>query len=390
MRPAMGVILLLTVSVHAGELQNSHLKRSERALLEQSTAAEQARIQAQSGSGYELELRPRVSEDEVGVALRIYLPERWKKAALREQLSLVAESEQLRVAALEWQELMAAYRLFCDYRMLEQQQVLLTGELDEIEPWLAKADKAVELNQLAVASRTKFYSLYLDLINDLEKVKADRLENAQELRLLLGAEADLNRMASAAVVAMPPKVEFDTLLKQALENRSDYRNFDVQARSLATAVDAAESVEGFRLKYLQPSYEVDHNNGEGTLSLSASFILPWGRLRPDVDLYRRQQALAVSEQQLQRAVIGHRLRVLLKTAEAYYETASDRSERIKPIVEQINSDFEVIDTGRLEELGNLLAVRERLLDISLQTTKATCRQERLAVDLAEELGTVTP
>ena len=392
--------LILISAVSSGQdldtlMQNGDMKakvqqRSERAVLEESTAAEQARAQAQSRSEYGLELRPRVTDSEVGVALRIYLPDRWNESRLREQLELVATSERLRVATLEWQELLQVYRRFCDYRMFHRQLAMFEKELQNMEPYLEQANLDVELNQLAVTDRAKLYSLYLDLVNDHAKVKADQLDVVQELRLLLGADADLDQMAGRARVEMPPKTEFDALLKRALENRPDYRQFNIQARSLNAAEAVAEAEDGFRLKYIQPAYEVDYNNGASTVGLSASFILPWGTRNPDIAVYQQQRALIYSTMDLKRIVIEHRLRVLLKSAEDYYEQAGKRIETIKPILVRLDSDLQMMDTGRLEDLRDLMLIRERILDVSLQTTRAICRKEQIAVDLAEELGSLGP
>lgn len=376
-------------------MQNSDLKtkvqsRSERVVLDETTAAEQARAQAQRRSDYGLELRPGITDSDVGVALRIYLPDRWNKSKLREQLMLVAATEQLRVAALEWQELMQVYRKFCEYRMFQQQLDVFEKELQFLEPHLKQANLDVESNQLAVTDRAKLYSLYLDLVNDQEKVQADQLDVIQELHLLLGADADLNQMALRARVEMPPKTELNALLKRALKNRSDYRQFDAQARSLAAAEAVAESEAGFRLKYIQPSYQVDYNNGKSTAGISASFILPWGTRNPDITVYQQQRALTYSTMELQRIVIEHRLRVLIKSAENYYEQAGQRAETIKPLLTRLYSDLQAMDTGRLEDLRDQLLIRERILDVSLQTTRTICRKEQIAVDLAEELESLVP
>ena len=52
--------------------------------------------------------------------------------------------------------------------------------------------------------------------------------------------------------------------------------------------------------------------------------------------------------------------------------------------------MQAIQTGRLEDLRDVLLVRERILDVSLETTRAICNRERIAVDIAEELGTLAP
>ncbi len=371
-----------------GDLNMSVKEHSEGSLIEQSIAVEQVRASAQSRSEYGLELRPRVSDDDVGAALRIYLPSRWNKSKLREQLALVAEEEQLRIATLEWQELMAAYRGFCEFRMLNKQLEIYRKELLVLEPYLEKADIEVTLNQLAVVDRAKLYSIYLDLVNDHEKTKAELLENRQELQFLVGANANLEAMSESALIDIPPQTEFDILLRKALENRSDFRLHDVHARSTSAAAAIARSEDGFRLKYIQPDFRFDYSNDETTYGLSASFVLPWGTRNPDIAVYQQQQALSLSVRELQRRIIADRLQVLLKTADAYFAQVTERVIRIKPLLSKLNQDMQAMQTGRLEELRDVLLVRERILDVSLETTRAICNKERIAVDIAEELGTL--
>ena len=392
MKRASLFILLLAGSASAAEpgLRETIHARSESILLDEATALEQAEVQAKSRSGYGLELRPRVTESDVGLALRIYLPDRWSKDRLREQLSLVAESEQLRVVALEWRELMAVYRGFCTYRMLREKRVLLDREIQALEPRLKEADRGVALHQLAVPDRAKLYSHCLGLVNDREKVKASLLEVGRQLRLALGHDADLERFSNRAIIEMPPQMEAGTLLRQALDHRTDYRRFDVDSRSLEAAEAVAHSEEGFRFRYIQPFYNVDYEGGENSWGLSAAFVLPWGTRNPDIAVYRQQHALALAAMDLHRATIEHRLRVLLKTAGEYHAQADQRNHALAPLLEQLTQDLEQMDSGRLEQLRDLLSIRKRLLDASLQTTESTCRKECLAVDLAEELGSLGP
>ena len=380
---------LFGLSAAADELQERVSRRSERSVLDKSTAAKQARIEADNAQSYGFELRPSVSENDAGLALRILLPDRWNKAKLREQLLLAAESEQLRVSALEWRDLMQAYRLFCDYRMMTAQLALYEKELSVLEPYLQRADEAAELHQLAVVDRAKFYSLYLDLVNGSEKLKADLLENEQALRLLLGADADLRKMADAAKVEMPLKTKFEALLQQALENRADYRQFDLQARAWLAAEQNEEKKDGFWLRYIQPEYEVNYNNGEDAVSLSAAIVLPWGTREPDLAVYQQQRRLALSSMQLQRMLIQERLKVLLKSAEAYYESVTGRNARIRPLLKKVAADMETMNTGRLEDMRDILQVRERIFEVSLQTAAAIRHREKIAVDLAEELGVLS-
>jgi hypothetical protein len=371
-----------------GNLKKNIRSRSESALLYESIALEQARAKAQSRSEYSQELRPRVSDNDVGVALRIYLPACWKKSKLREQLSLVAKSEQLRVAALDWEKLMQVYRQFCEYRMYQKQQVLFNQELLHLKPYLEKADLGVTLNQLSVTDRAKLYSLYLDLINNHEKVKFELLDLEQALFFILGANADLDRMSEAVIVGRPSRMEFDALMRLALKNRADYKQFDVHTRSLDAAEHIARSEDGFHLKYIQPDYKVDYKNGGSSYGLSASFVLPWGTRNPDITIYQQQRALELSEKHLQRTIIAERLQILLKTSEVYYQQAKERSDKLEPLLKQLSRDLKMMNTGRLEELRDLMLIRERMLNVSLQATKAICKKEKIAIDLAEETGTL--
>lgn len=390
MQPPCSVILLLSLSVTFSSVAEERLKKaihnqSEAAILTESTAVEQAEARAKSRSEYGLELRPRVTDSDVGVALRIYLPDRWNQSKLREQLALVAESEQLRVATLEWKELIQVYRQLSDYRMIQKQLILFDAELQELEPYLNLANLSVGLNQLAVVDRAKLYSLYLDLINNRERVNLSLLDTEQELRIVLGVNANLDQLAQSTRVKMP-RLLFDELMQQALNNRSDYRQFDIQSRSLTAAEGVAQSEDGFRLKYIQPAYNVDYNNGESTVGLSASFILPWGTRNPDIAVFQEQRTLSYAAQKLQRSTIENRLHVLLKTAKAYYKQASDRSTKLKPLLEQLSTDLEQIDTGRIEDLRDQMLIRERILDVSLQTTRFIQNKENISLDLIEELG----
>lgn len=379
----------LDTLMQRGDLSAAVKGRSEGVLVEESIAVEQARAAAQSRSEYGLELRPRVTDSDVGAALRIYLPSRWNKSKLREQLALVAQEEQLRVAALEWRDLMEVYRGFCEFRMLNKQLVIYQNELNALDPYLEKANIEVELNQLSVRDRAKLYSLYLDLVNSQEKVNADLLETRQKLYLLVGASADLETLAETALIAMPPRAEFELLLQRTLKNRSDFQLHSANARATSAAEAVARSEDGFRLKYVQPDVQVDYNDGETSFGLSASFVLPWGTRNPDIAVYQQQRAYSLSVMELQRRMIADRLRVLLKTADAYYAQAAERSDRIKPLLLKLDEDLKIMDTGRLEELRDVLLVRERMLDVSLQTTRALCNKERIAVDLAEEIGSLT-
>ncbi len=361
---------------------------TESDLLDESIAVEQAAVRAQSGSAYSMELRPHITTDDAGIGLRIYLPDRWGKEQLQEQLLLTARSEQLRVAQLEWQELLAVYRDFCTYRMLQKQRTLYADELGAVEPYLARADESVQLRHLSVTDRAKLYSFYLDLRSELDKTELDLLRIRKSLLLALGREADLDSFAESAVVELPTRPDIRALLSRALDSRADFQRLEVQSRSAAAAEAAARSEDGFRFKYIQPEYEIDYNNGESTFGLSASFVLPWGSRNPDISVYQEQQQLAVSAMALQRRVIEERLEVLVDTAQAFEKQIEESRAFNRPLLKQLQQDLLQMDTGMLEQLRDQLLVRERLLDAALRGTRAAYERERIAVDLAEELGSL--
>jgi hypothetical protein len=139
------------------EIREAVQKKSESALLESSTALERARVEAENRSDFSMELRPSNSDDDAGLALRIYLPSEWNNKRLQTQLALASTAEQLRIAQLEWQEIIAAYRDFCTYRMLEKKSTLLEQEIDFMRPYLELADERVERKQFAVPDRTRLY-----------------------------------------------------------------------------------------------------------------------------------------------------------------------------------------------------------------------------------------
>lgn len=370
-------------------LQSAIQARSPGVLLEESIAVGQAAVQAKHNSAYSMELRPSISENDAGLALRIYLPECWSRNRLHEQLTLVAESEQLRVAALEWQELLGVYRDFCTYRMCRKQLSLYAAELKTFEPWLAQADLSVKQNQFTVTDRAKLYSQYLDLLNDREKVEMELFGIRRRLHVALGSQADLDRLSESAVVAMLTRTELALLMRQALANRADYRRLDVEARGFGAAEIAARSEEGFRLKYIQPEYSVDFDGDhEQNWGISASFVLPWGTRNSGAAVYQQQRMLAEAEMDQQRRIMEERLEVLLKVSDVFKEQNERRNRLVQPLVERLEADLGMLDNLPLAQLRDLVAIRERLLSTALQSVKADCERELLAVDFAEEVGTL--
>jgi hypothetical protein len=360
----------------------------ERGLLKESVMVEQAAAQVQSRSEFGMELRPRVTDNAVGVGFRIYLPDRWSKDRLREKLSLVAQSEQLRVAALEWQELLTVYRDFCFFRMLNKQRDLYVAELEIIEPYLVQADRSVDKNHLAVTDRAKLYSFYLDLMNDHRKVEMERIGIQKRLHLVLGSHANLEIFSETAIIVLSPQFEISELVRQAQSNRADFQRLEVDSRSLAVAEALARSEDGFRLKYIQPEYGMNYDNGNRSWGISASFILPWGTRNPDIAVYQQKQAFATSAMALQRRIMEERLQVLVSTASAFREQIEKNNRLIRPLLEQLESDLKQMGSGLFDQLRDRMEIRERILNTALQSAETECERELLAVDLAKELGTL--
>ncbi len=361
-------------------------KQNEGALIDESTELEQSKTFARSRSDYGLELRPSVSDNDVGLALRVYLPDRWSKTRLQEQLALAAQSEQLRIAALEWQDVVGVYRNFCTYRMLRRQLALMEHEMDFIEPYLELADQRVELNQLTVSDRARLYSTYLALVNDYGEQMNDFLDMQRRIRMVVGPDADLDRLSKLAVIDMPSQLEIKSLLRTALEQRSDYRRLDTDMRAMQLAEEAARSEDGFRLKYIQPAYSIDYEDGSQGWELSASIVLPWGTRNPDIAVYQHQQALFKAARMQQRSMIEDRLRVTLDMANAYYTQVADQKRRTAPVLKTLNEDLAIMAGAPLDQVRDLIAIRERMLDAALQSAESECRADTIAIDLAEELG----
>jgi len=284
---------------------------------------------------------------------------------------------------------LAVYRDFCTYRLTKRKLALYDAEADFVKPWLAKADAAVEQRQLAAADRARLYSLYLDLLNDREQVEMKLVDIRRRLFLALGNDAKLDVFSKTAVVAMPEQAEPGALVERALANRADYRRLGVELQSLGAAEAVAQSDEGFRFKYIQPEYQVDFDgNQEQTVGLSASFVLPWGTRNPDLAVYRQEQVRAAAAMNQYRWMAGERLKVLLKTSNAFGQLAAKQQQRVQPLRERLEADLAQMENLPLEHVRDLLAIRLRILDTELQAAEADCERQRIAVDFAEELGSL--
>lgn len=385
------LIPVLAEAADPAGLLSSIRARSEGALIEESVAVEQAAAEARFDAGAGLELRPGYSADESGLAVRLYVPSRWTNNKLREQLSLVAESEQLRVEELEWRELLSVYRNFCTYRMLRQQRELLRAEIRNFASQLERVDLAVQQHRFAVTDRARLYGQYLQLLNDLDDAEISFLNLERQLHLTLGAAADLDAYSKIVCLAPPSPLELNQLVLQALANRADCRLLDVDVRSMASAAALARSEDGFRLKHIQTEYNVDQTgDGEDRWNISAAFSLPWGHRKSDFAVYSKKQMLAISAMALRRKLIKEQLQSLLETSDAVTKQIERRIRLVRPLTEQLSADLKQLDNGSLGQLRDRMMVRERILDTSLQTVRMQCERERLAVDIAEQLGSLSP
>ena len=364
--------------------------RSDGALVEERTALEQEKAKASGGDGFNVELRPSISESDAEVSLRISLPSQWSLNSLHEQLTLAAESEQLRIDALEWNTVAGLYRDFCHYRKLCKQLDLYDQEIRFVEPFLSQADQRVDLNQLTVDSRARIYSTYLDLLNSSSKHQSELISLTQSLHLVIGPDANLDALAEQAVVAMPSVLEIDALLQTALTRRPDMRRLSIDLRATELAEKTAGRDDKFRLRFIQPSYSRDLDTDEETWQVSAAFTLPWASRNPDLSVYRRQRILQQALMTHQQSLIKDRLSVLLNTARARQELAEQQKRRAGPAVEQLKADLKQMGSLPLEYLRDQLSIRERIFDSALQAADSECQAELIAVDLIEELGTLHP
>jgi hypothetical protein len=187
-----------------GDLDAAIRHLSEGLFLKKTVQAEQAAVRARVPSEYSLELRPEIRDDRAGVALRLYLPGRWDREALRQRLALTTQAETLRVAELEWQELIQVYRDLSTYRLLRTQIALHADEMAHLAPWLGQADQGVLERQLSVADRAEIYSRYLDLLNSRQRLETAKTRIELDLHRALGRRADLEAFVGLLPFGQPP------------------------------------------------------------------------------------------------------------------------------------------------------------------------------------------
>ena len=76
----------------------------------------------------------------------------------------------------------------------------------------------------------------------------------------------------------------------------------------------------------------------------------------------------------------------LQAADAFREQQSQRDRLVPPLVDQLTRDLEQMQGAPFDQLRDQLQIRRRMLDTAIQAAVAESKQERLAVDFAEELG----
>jgi hypothetical protein len=394
MKRASLVLLLLPLFVVGVDATETNLpsiiqSRSDRPLLQKSTEVLQTEERARNYDGYGAEIRPRITDDVGGVALRVYFPQAWgKEKHLATQVSLLAESRRLLISADEWKDLMQVYRFFSDLRMYNQQIQILENESSLLKKDLARADQGVAQNQYPLLERARLESVLLDELDSLNKLRNRRIVTRRSLRFLLGESVDLDALAQTAIPPEQPLENLDLLVQKALQNRADYRQMQVQARSLETSGILAQSKNGFRLKYIQPEYSREYSgNKEDRWGVSASFVLPWGQNHLDSEAFLQQRDLLQSEISVSRERIAERLHILSR---ALTEHASDgfRQDReaASMLCKKLAEELSTMDAEHLEQLRDLTTLRKRMMESRLQALQNKCSKEHLLIDFAEELG----
>ena len=389
---AFTALSLVSTAVLAvsGEIEEAIRQNRPDSIQDAAIAAEQARIQARTRSAdFGLEFRPSISEDDIGAALRIYLPGRWEKKYLRQQLELATQTEQLRTAQFENDDVLSVYRDLCAYRLQTAKISLIEEELSHIETYLQKINERVENNQFNRGERTRLYSEYLDLLNDLNKLQGEQFDTVKQLQMVLGPQVELSALAPKAIINLPSEYDFDSLFRAAMTQRLDYQRFDLELQSMQLAENSAQEENRFRFKYIQPSYQVDPDKGKDQWSLSTAIVLPWGKPNPDIAFYKKQQTLTEMAQTQKRQMIALRLHTLLNAAKKLQEQDELQKTRLSPILNQLNSDLQQSETLPLEALRGELSVRKSLLNSALQSAEFQHRKEMLAIQIAEELGSFT-
>jgi len=394
MNKALLALLILPLAMAGVDAVETNLpsivqSRSDRPLLQKSTEVLQTQERARNYDGYGAEVRPRITDDVGGVALRIYFPQAWGyKEHLASQISLLAESRQLSVSEGEWKTLMQAYRLFSDLRMYNRQIELLEDESNLLKKDLDRAEQAVAKNQYPLMEYARLESVLLGELGSLDKLRSRRICTRRDLRFLLGEHVDLDALAQTA---LPPERSLenpDLLVQKALQNRADFRQMQVRERSLEASGVLAESQNGFRLKYIQPEYSREYSGDkEDRWGVSASFVLPWGQNHLDSEAFQLQRNLLQSEISISRERIAERVHILVRALEAH-ASAGFRQDReaAAALCEKMEGQLATLDTGHLEQLRDLVTLRKRMMESRLQALQNQGAKERLWIDLAEELG----
>ena len=87
-----------------------------------------------------------------------------------------------------------------------------------------------------------------------------------------------------------------------------------------------------------------------------------------------------------RTWIEDRLRVTYDMADAYYTQLAAQKKRTAPLLKTLNEDLSILAHAPLDQIRDLISIRERMLDAALQSVESECLAETIAVDLAQELG----
>ena len=349
-------------------------------------AARRAEVESQVAARPGFEVRPGVTDSHVGAALRVYVPDFRGRRALRERLALAARSEQLRVAEMEWRQVYAICRDLCDLRGAQRKETLYRKELDALEPVLESAADAVGRNELSLEDRARFGAQYLKLLGEADRQANARIALRARLAARLGPGVDFDALSESVRFEMPSTNAVEELLRLAMAERPDACRLETEALGLEAAANAEARRNGFRLKYLQPSYFVDYTGDDDPKwGLSASFVLPWGQ-RDEAGIYRSRQSLALARRDALRNEIRRRIGALLKAAAEFDRQAKEAEAARRPVVEVLKRDAERMGDLPLSERRILLSIRERLLDVDLRAVETDRQRQRFAIDLAEEIG----
>ena len=336
-----------------------------------------------------IELRPDISEDRVGSALRFITAKHANTPAIQEALLILSEIERLRRKAYLHGEELYCYRLLLRYKTLQEIITLHEYEQNVFEPYLQRAQQAFEKNQLSDIEWAKSKTALLDLKATIRDLLGEKIELKKELGLRLGSDAPLEEWAKSLTLQPLAEQNSSLFLKTALKNRIDFILIQ-KRKQLASLHEKALMAENqFHLQHIQPEIEHDLNNHSITYGVSASFHLPWSSIQTEsmTFQYEMNYYQEVSDQ------MKNRLATEVQTHLLYFNEQRDLNKTYdSSVIDNLEKQWETLATQKLlrtDQFRDIFYLRNRILSYKRQYKESVLCMQECQLDLIETCG-LTP